>query len=337
MRTLRAPSAGPRAVGFAGLIAAALVLAAPAPFELAGQAEAKRSDRPYCTPPSYPVGCIWVPQNAKRPRSVRPQDEPARPRRGDAAGGGVGSDDERERTRGALDWAQGQLKSTDWRYRSERFVEEAFATHGRFASPRSAARRLRLHRSFPAPRGALMLFRPDGFNRGLGHIGLSLGGGRMISALDAVQITNVARNDYWRDLYLGWSRAPHSWPGRIPLPPGLEGAVGAEPVSFLEPGLDETFDTTVHLVARAQSARAVEFSAYYATDPADSSTLAWHHLGRAKDVDGVHVLDWDASNVPSQGNPRFGSVAIAAIAVDGAGRQVGVGDFRRITVLHAGP
>lgn len=319
----------------AAFVVTAVIAVALAPTEIGGVAEAKRKHKRYCTKDSYPLGCIWVPHEAKRPASIKPQDEPATGPSGYGPAGGVGGAGERERTQGAFEWTQGWLTSKAWRYRSQRFVEAAFAAPRKtFESPRAAARGLRLRRTFPAPRGALMLFGPDGINRGVGHIGLSLGDGRMISALDEVRITNVANSKYWKSIYLGWSHAPGTWPGRLPIPPGLENPVGAQPVSFLTPAAGETFDSRVRLAARAEDGGRVAFAAYYAADPANSETLGWHDLGVGADDAGVQVFDWDTSGVPSQGNPKFGTITVAAIAVDADDNLVGVGDYRRITVLH---
>jgi hypothetical protein len=321
------------------VLVAAVAMLVLAATSFGGVAEAKRKHPRYCTKYSHPLGCIWVPREAaKRPASIKPQDEPATGPAGSGVAGGVGGAGEKERTQGALEWAQGRLTSKAWRYRSERFVEEAFAApRPTFGSPRAAARGLRLERTLPAPRGALMLFGPDGFNRGYGHIGLSLGDGTMISALDEVRITNVVKSRYWKRLYLGWSPAPDTWPGRLPIPPGLENPVGTEPVYFVQPATGESFDTSVRLAARAENGGRVAFAAYYATDPANSDTLGWHHIGVGTDDAGVQVYDWDTSGIPSQGNPKFGTITVTAIAVDAEGRLVGVGDYRRITILHALP
>ncbi len=319
-------------------VAVTVAVAAPAPSELAEQAQAThRRAKRYCTKHSHPRGCIRVPARAHRPRYVDPQGGRALTPPDAVNGGGVGGGEE-ERARGALDWAEGQLTSRRWAFRDERFVEEAFGTRGRFDSAAAAARRLRLRRGSPrlAPRGALMLFEGDRINHGLGHVGISMGGGRMISALTQVAITQVATNAYWRYLYLGWTLPPRSWPGRLPSPPDLGNPIGAEPVEILAPAFDETVSGTVRLAARALMGGAVGFSAYYATDPARSSSLAWHFLGRATDVAGTRVLDWDTTAVPDQGNPRFGTVTIAAISLDAAGNQAGVGDYRRVTVLNGG-
>lgn len=56
----------------------------------------------------------------------------------------------------------------------------------------------------------------------------------------------------------------------------------------------------------------VSFHAYYATNPADITTVAWHDLGWAQRVGDTWVLDWDLATVPDQGNAGWGTVAISA-------------------------
>lgn len=314
----------------------ATAMVATTPAQLVGEAAAKPRHKRYCSARSYRLACIWVPRNAHRPAKIKPQAPPVVAPRNVVNGGGVGGGGQREL--GAVDWAQGQQGSTNWSYRSERFVEEAFATRGADATPRAAAGRLKLHPGSPrlAPPGSLMLFDGDPFNRGLGHIGLSLGNGRMLSALADVHLTNVVKSPYWSDLYLGWAKAPSAWGGRLPLPPGLTVLGETESVEFISPTFGETYDDTVHLAARAHNGGAIEFHAYYATDPLRTETLEWHSLGRGKDAgDGTQVLDWDSTAVPDQGNPKFGTVQIDAFALDAAGNPRGGGAFRRITIIHA--
>jgi cell wall-associated NlpC family hydrolase len=65
-----------------------------------------------------------------------------------------------------------------------------------------------------APRGALVFFAPDQSNRNAGHVGISLGDGRMISAQSNGVRTSSYTDAYWGPLYRGWHYAPSSWPGR---------------------------------------------------------------------------------------------------------------------------
>lgn len=110
----------------------------------------------------------------------------------------------------AILWAEHRRGSAAWAWYCERFVENAFMTGGRYETAWEAALGLGL-RTGPAPRGALVFFRPDPTNRGYGHVGISLGRGRMISALARVTETQIAGSRYWSGLYAGWARVPASW------------------------------------------------------------------------------------------------------------------------------
>jgi hypothetical protein len=329
---------GARILRAAPLAVIALAASCLAPWSLAAPAlAAAKKHRPHCTPRHHPHGCIKVPVAARRPRAVSQQGGPALTPKDAVNGGGIGGGIG-QRGENALNWAAGQQTSTFWAYRCERFVEEAFGVRGKFTSARDAAKHLRVHRGGSprsAPRGSVMLFAGDTINHGLGHIGLSDGAGKMISALTSVRYTDVAASRYWSDLYVGWADVPSTWPGRLPLPPDVGNAIGSEPVEILSPAFADTVSATVRLAARALNGGSVAFSAFYADDPGQESTLRWHFLGRATDDGGTQVLDWDTTAVPDQGNPTFGTVAIAAIAVDAAGNQTGVGDYRRVTVQNA--
>lgn len=315
------------------LIAATLVAVLALSGQLAGDAEAKPRVTRYCTPRSYPLGCIWVPRAARRDRRIDPQDKPAVAPPNVVNGGGVGGGDG-VRELGALDWANGFTGSDAWAYRSERFVEAAYAVSGRFATPRIARRHLTLTTGSPkrAPKGTLMLFAADSANLGLGHIGLSQGGGRMLSALDVVRGTDVARSRYWSNIYLGWSRAPRAWRGRIPLPFDLSEPAGTETAAILTPAFGAPLSGIVRLEASTTAGNGLAFAAFYSDDPVRKLTPSWHQLGRATASGDKQVLDWDTTPVPAQGSRALGTVTIAAIVVDAAGNQLGVGDYRRVNV-----
>jgi hypothetical protein len=311
------------------------VCAPPAALTL--DAQARKKPKRHCTT-RVRKNCVRVPANARRPPRVDPQGSQALVPKNVVNGGGIGGGPNRRI--GARDWTAGETAGKRWAYRSEGFAEAAFATHGRFATPAIAARSLRLHRGAPAqaPVGTLILFAADSVNRGLGHVGISLGHGLMISALDVVDVTDVQNTPYWRQIYLGWADSPASWPGRIPLPADLpQQSVGAEPVEFLAPAFDATIGTVVRLVARRVNGGAVAFSAYYSDDPLHDARPAWHDLGRGSDVGGAQTLDWGTAGVPDQGSRRLGTVTVAAIAVDDAGNEIGVGEYRRVTVRNHGP
>lgn len=315
------------------LIAAALVVVFAATAQLAGDAEAKPRTKRYCTPRSYPLGCIWVPRAARRDRRIDPQDKPAVAPPNVVSGGGEGGGDG-VRELGAIDWANGFTGSDAWAYRSERFVEAAYAVSERFATPRVARRHLQLVTGSAknAPKGTLMLFAADRPNRGVGHIGLSLGGGRMLSALDVVRDTNVFGSRYWSNIYLGWSRAPRAWRGRIPLPFDLAEPAGTQTAAIFAPAFDAALSGIVRLVASTTVGNGLAFAAFYSDDPAGEIAASWHHLGRATAAGETQVLDWDTTAVPAQGSRELGTVTIAAIVVDAAGNQLGVGDYRRVNV-----
>lgn len=110
----------------------------------------------------------------------------------------------------AIVWAEHRRGSAAWAWYCERFVENAFTTRGRYETAWEAALDLGL-RAGPAPRGTLVFFYPDATNHGYGHVGISLGGGRMISALARVTESAIAGSRYWSALYAGWAPAPASW------------------------------------------------------------------------------------------------------------------------------
>jgi len=157
----------------------------------------------------HAADCIPIPSDAIRPAGAPEQGGPRTP-----SGPAVPPD---ERARGAVDWALAALRATGWTRFCEGFVESAYGTRGNFKSAAKLAASLTLQRG-PAPYGALVFFRADWGNK-YGHVGISLGGDRMISALFRVEITSIAKSPYWTHQYIGWSYAPPSWPGRAPTNP----------------------------------------------------------------------------------------------------------------------
>lgn len=110
----------------------------------------------------------------------------------------------------AIAWAERLDGSARYAWYCERFVENAFGTGGLYETAWDAAQAIGLRRG-AAPRGALVFFRPAPTNHGYGHVGISLGGGRMISALARVMVTRFAGSRYWSALYAGWAPVPSSW------------------------------------------------------------------------------------------------------------------------------
>jgi hypothetical protein len=118
----------------------------------------------------------------------------------------------------AVDWARDEVGSEKWRGRCQRFVETSYGARTGYKSAREAAESIGL-RAGPAtsvPKGALIYFLPNcpGVTGKYGHVGLSLGNGKMVSALGEVAVTDLRTNARWRNAYSGWTYPPASWPGR---------------------------------------------------------------------------------------------------------------------------
>lgn len=136
---------------------------------------------------------------------------------------GLGSA-EGDRGRGAIEWALAQQGRTDYNFWCLKFVAHAFgAQSAGYWSAQAAANALRprdAHLSpSAAPPGALMFFHyrgKDGVS--YGHVGISLGGGQMVHAVQTVRVENAAAVSWLRNSYLGWAFAPTSWPGRPASP-----------------------------------------------------------------------------------------------------------------------
>ena len=74
---------------------------------------------------------------------------------------------------------------------------------------------------------------------------------------------------------------------------------------------------SVALEANAPGASAIDFAAYYATDPADVNSVSWHNIGRGRRAGGaVWKGFWDTNDIPDQGNPGWGTVNLKAGAID---------------------
>lgn len=297
-----------------------------------------QSRRVYCTRHHHPRGCVQIPTTAQRPPKSNQQGPATLTPSGVESGGGLGGGPGNHRLT-AVSWARSQLGLSEWAWHCERFVEEAYGTRYRFDTARQAASTLALHHDpiADAPAGSLVYFAADHANRGLGHVGLSLGKGKMISALARVEVTDVARSRYWQGLYLGWADAPSTWPGRIPLPPGPTTENPTLTVQITAPAFGSTLSGTVPLAATAIGATGVQFYAYYASDPKNASTRAWHALGAGRYVNGAWYLDWDTTQVSDQGNPPWGTVNVAAVALGDTGAQTATRDYRRFSIDNTLP
>ena len=148
-----------------------------------------------------------------------------------------------DRSSGAVQWALKQQGRTDYYFWCLRFVANAFgAPYAGYNTAQQAANALgtrdRGRSAARAPYGALVFFRyvgRDGVS--YGHVGISLGDGRMVHAVETVRVDHIDSSTYWRSNYLGWAWAPGHWPGRAastaPAPP-------AEPKAVKPPAAPKT-------------------------------------------------------------------------------------------------
>ena len=316
---------------FAGI---ALAVVAFASLLVASAADAKRIV--YCTRHHHPRGCVAIPRVARQParRSQQGPDSltPSNVVNGGGLGGGPG-----DHRSAAVSWARSQQRLTRWAWRCERFVEEAYGTRGKFDTAGQAVAKLALHRGpvTEAPPGSLVYFGANQANRGFGHVGLSLGQGRIISALARVTVTDVAHSRYWSTLYRGWADAPASWPGRIPPPPGPTLEDPGLNVRVTAPAFGSMVSGSVPIAATATDASGVRFFAYYAARQVDPATRAWHLIGDGRAADGGWITDSDTTAIPDQGNPLWGTVNVAAVAIGDDGKLTATRDYRRVSVSNA--
>jgi hypothetical protein len=285
--------------------------------------------------------CVKVPAGARRQHAK--QDAASGPKiklasNLDGLGAGPG-----QREQGALAWARTLMGSQAYDGWCARFVAYAYGAgaYG-YNTAWQGAQAWRMNgqgqSAANAPAGTLVFFKPTGAVPS-GHVGLSLGDGRMISAeSNGVKIDSITGVAYWRGLYAGWQYAPASWPGRIPPPPANSAPAATPPTSvgMTAPAAGQTVSGTVSLSATAANATGVEFDAYYATDPSNVATVGWHALGRATTAsNGTYTYNWNSASIPDQGNAGWGTVNIAAIALDANGNGSAVRDYHRVTVDNA--
>jgi hypothetical protein len=112
---------------------------------------------------------------------------------------------------------------------------------------------------------------------------------------------------------------------------------GHATVQFVAPAANATVSGQITLCARVEGASGIEFSGYYATNPADIHTVAWHDIGRATaNSAGEWELTWDTRGIPNQGNAGWGTVNLAAVALDAQGNALGLDarDYRRVDVQN---
>lgn len=172
----------------------------------------------------------------RRPGGQRPDGyTDPRSRQNEADGPGIGLRPPETSGRGgndggrvdrALAWALGQQGALQYNGWCLRFVAHAFGQESFPATATLAANQLGPrdgNRSFlSAPRGSLVWFTWGNadLGRNVGHVGIALGDGRMVHALDMVRVVQIEGSRFWRSRYRGWTPAPAEWPGRPgPAPP----------------------------------------------------------------------------------------------------------------------
>lgn len=321
--------------------------------------------RPICHRHERPSGkrhCVRAPSGARTAGSSQqggPQQLVIVPPGAGLGGSGF------DRYESAIAWGRLQVGEPDWGGACEAFVENAYNVTKKFDSALQAQHKLDLHprgEGFQVPRGALVFFAKDTLNAGQGHVGISTGGGSMISALNqGVRETSWTSSGYWKDRFIGWAWPPDDWYGRFLVPnlpdPGLqappdpptqnEDTTGQQPtgsptppaapaVNLLNPFPDQTLSGVQNFRAQTLNASGVQFDAYYADDPTNPATLSWHVLGNANQTSGDKwSLIYDTKAIPDQGNPGWTTVNVRATALDSAGNLTGARDTGRVNISNA--
>jgi NlpC/P60 family len=290
----------------------------------------------YCAPHYKPKGCKQPPKSVRNAPPATKQAVRNRPTEAAVGQGNGRRKAERDR---AVAWAQAQQKQrpaiTTFRGLCEQFVETAYGTYGLYSDAAEALRDLRpvLRRGLPkdAPRGTLMYFKADRTNNNRGHVGISLGHGRMISALSKVQEDDATAR-YWASLYQGWAEAPMDWPGR-PDPSVFETSRGTS-VSFAGPSNTTALSGVVTIAVRAPFAAGVQISVYYATNPRVPGTRDWRFVDNASPspISGGWEILFDTTRIPDQGSEDLATVVLRATALDAAGNPTLDFDSRRFVI-----
>lgn len=117
-------------------------------------------------------------------------------------------------TQGAIDWALAQQGRTDYYWWCLKFAAHAFnRPYAGYNSPVEMVAARGVNGGEP-PVGALVMFGAVPGNP-YGHVGIYLGGGKMINALKTVRISPISQIPNYR----GWQHAPQIWGGRAPSNP----------------------------------------------------------------------------------------------------------------------
>lgn len=97
----------------------------------------------------------------------------------------------------------GFLGSQAWNGLCEKFIGDMLGTR-RYPTAWADALANRTNTGFNPPPGQLVFFRPDASNQGAGHVGISLGGNRFLSATASGVKVDDLGNSYWSSLYAGF-------------------------------------------------------------------------------------------------------------------------------------
>jgi len=137
---------------------------------------------------------------------------------------------------------------------------------------------------------------PDQGNPGWGTVNVVVGA----SDTHGHQLPSLTQHYRRWDLYNG--------PGRI---------------GWVSPAASTLLAGTAALTASASNVSALWFDGYYATNPADITTVGWHRLGSAvAGSSGTWVLSWNTHTIPNQGNAGWGTVNVVMGATDTRGVQL---------------
>jgi hypothetical protein len=106
-------------------------------------------------------------------------------------------------------------------------------------------------------------------------------------------------------------------------------------IALDSPAAETAVGSSVLLGARASGIPQIVFTARYATDPTDASTVATRPIGRGtEETSGHWTFLWDTTNVPDQGNSDWGTVTVCATALDDSGNLLGEPVCRRVDVRN---
>jgi hypothetical protein len=123
----------------------------------------------------------------------------------------------------AITWARSLLNTSPPQYYGfcEVFVENAYGNYGGtstggYLTAQDAFNVLHTSTSWSPDIGALVWFTPETENQMAGHVGIYIGNGQFISAIEGSPVVQINTLQEWSTHapYEGWADAPSDWPGR---------------------------------------------------------------------------------------------------------------------------